>query len=77
VCIGNEDGARVRRTYAFISPIVRFAGQQPCENPAGILPSAQQPAAPGQAALASPGSPSLYTRLKTGLGTLARKWFNR
>jgi hypothetical protein len=56
---------------------VRFAGQQPCENPGGILPSAQQPAAPGLAALASPGSPSLYTRLKTGLGTLARKWFNR
>ena len=77
VCVENDDGARVRRSYAFISPIVRFAGQQPCENPGGILPSAQQPAAPGQAALASPGSPSLYTRLKTGLGTLARKWFNR
>jgi hypothetical protein len=78
VCIGNDDGARVRRSYAFISPIVRFAGQQPCENPGGIAPSGQQRAGSGQAAPGSQsGSPSLYTRLKTGLGTLAKKWFNR
>jgi hypothetical protein len=77
VCIGNNDGSQVRRSYAFISPIVRFAGQQPCENPGGFLPSTRQQAAPGEAAPASPGSPSLYTRLKTGLGSLAKKWFNR
>jgi hypothetical protein len=78
VCLGNGDSARVRRSYAFISPIVRFAGQQPCENSGGFLPLES---VSGQAAPALPtsqhGSPSLYTRLKTGLGTLAKKWFNR
>jgi hypothetical protein len=80
VCLGN-DGGRVRRSYAFMSPIVRFAGQQPCENPDSILLSTQQPAASGQSVSVSrssqPGSPSLYSRLKTGLGTLAKKLFNR
>jgi hypothetical protein len=77
VCLGNDDGARVRRNFAFISPIVRFAGQQPCENPGGMLPLGPQRTAPGQAEPAPPGSPSFYTRLKTGLGTLAKKWFKR
>ncbi len=46
VCLGNDDGARVRRNFAFISPIVRFAGQQPCENPGG-MPCHRGPAAYG------------------------------
>ena len=76
VCLRN-DSARVRRSYAFISPIVRFAGQQTCENPDGILQSTRQPAASVPSASLSRNSPSLYSRLKTGLGTLAKKWFNR
>jgi len=77
VCIGSEDGARVRRSYAFISPIVRFAGQQPCEISGGILASSRADAVPGPGAPTSPapqaGAASLYTRLKA----LAKKLFKR
>jgi len=77
VCTVNADGARVRRSYAFISPIVRFAGERPCE-PAGSLVASQDgtgrtPAPPGSQSAA----PSLYTRLKSSLGALAKKWFDR
>jgi Bacterial SH3 domain len=76
VCVENQDGVRVRRSFAFIVNIVRFAGERPCEPPGSILPN---PGGPSQVALAtgSAATTSLYGRLKNGLGALARKWFNR
>ncbi len=52
VCTEKADGQRYRREYAFLTNIVRFAGERPCEAPAPILtePSAGGGAAPAAAA---------------------------
>jgi SH3-like domain-containing protein len=44
VCLVNREGQRVRQEYALLSNIVRFAGEQPCQPPAPLLP--QQAASP-------------------------------
>jgi hypothetical protein len=31
LCVENKQGQRVRRSYAFLTNIVRYAGEQPCE----------------------------------------------
>jgi hypothetical protein len=76
VCVLNDEGARVRRSYAFVVNVVRFAGEQPCEAPVEILPGE---GVARQVVPAPAGSKpaSLYARMKAGLGALARKWFNR
>ena len=77
-CVLNDDGTRMRRSYAFIVNVVRFAGEQPCEVPAGILPGEGVPSQAAPAPAGSKAAPaSLYTRLKTRLGALARKLFNK
>jgi hypothetical protein len=78
VCLSGDSGARIRRSYAFIVNIVRFAGEQPCAPGGNLLPGE---GAPGEAPAVPPGAKpvpaSLYSRLKSGLGTLVRKWFDR
>jgi hypothetical protein len=78
LCVLNDDGGRVQRNYAFIVNVVRFAGEQPCEPPVTFSPGEGVPArvtpVPGGG---RPPAASLYTRLKSGLGALAKKWFNR
>lgn len=32
LCVERKDGQRVRRSYAFLANIVRYAGEQPCET---------------------------------------------
>src|SRR5437764_10367401 len=32
ICVEKKDGQRYRREYAFITNIVRFAGESPCES---------------------------------------------
>ena len=32
LCVERKDGQRVRRSYAFLTNIVRYAGEQPCET---------------------------------------------
>lgn len=73
VCVENQDGARVRRSYAFVVNIVRYAGEQPCE---AIPPIWQGPAAGPAApppASAAPAKPSLFVRLRS----LVMQWFGR
>ncbi len=78
VCVLNDNGARVRRDYAFIVNVVRFAGEQPCEAPVVFLPGEGAPsgAVPAPAGPA-PATANAYTRLKTKVGALAKKWFSR
>ena len=54
LCVENKEGQRVRRNYAFITNIVRYAGEQPCQaapletaraaTPLPSGPETQQPA---------------------------------
>jgi hypothetical protein len=51
VCVQKADGQRYRREYAFLSNVVRFAGESPCEAPPPLpLKPAAAPAAPSPAA---------------------------
>jgi hypothetical protein len=50
LCVEKKDGQRVRRSYAFLTNIVRYAGEQPCETApletaqaAAPLPSGAEP----------------------------------
>jgi hypothetical protein len=75
VCVVNNSGVRVRRSYSFIVTTVRLTGEQPCEAPGGVLPGVEAAGlgpAP-QTASPPPAKLSLYARLKA----LAKKWFSR
>jgi hypothetical protein len=50
LCVENKEGQKVRRNYAFITNIVRYAGEQPCQatpletaQAAAPLPSGPEP----------------------------------
>ena len=79
VCMERKDGARVRRRYAFLTNIVRFAGEQPCQ-PAAI----ENPQIPIETFVASAGQPetpganrSLLDRVKGRIGALRKRWFGK
>ena len=63
VCLVNASGARVRRSYSFITNTVRSAGEQPCEAPAPLAPATGTGPVP-QAPVPQAGHHSLYDRLK-------------
>jgi len=74
VCVDNRDGQRVRRRYALLANVVRFAGEQPCEPAAppytlSKTPSAGQAAASQPAAAPAKPSGGLITRWKERLKT--------
>jgi len=65
VCLEGRDGQRVRREFALLQNIIRFAGQSPCEAPAEPLPiQAAAPLAAGGTGPAAPAKESLGERLK-------------
>jgi hypothetical protein len=72
VCIEKDDGRRYRRSYAFITNVVRYAGEQPCDSAAEPQPSSPQPAS-ASAAPGSPGPASFFGRMRAR----AKKWFGR
>lgn len=80
VCLQKEDGQRYRRSYAFITNVVRFAGERPCEaagqdrEPAE---SAEEASAAGQTP--EPGKPAgtFFGRLKARFGATMHRWFKR
>ena len=66
VCMQKKDGTIARREFAFLTNVVRFAGERPCEPrqpvwSAGSTQPAVSPAAP--VAPAQPQSPSLRQRI--------------
>jgi hypothetical protein len=60
VCVQKADGQRYRREYAFLSNVVRFAGESPCEAPP---PLPLKPAAAPAAAAPSPTAPTVKKSL--------------
>ncbi len=82
VCVQKADGQRYRREYAFLTNIVRFAGERPCEpiTPVLAAPSSPVQAVGGQAGpqpAAAPASESFAKRFKARLAAITRKWFGR
>jgi hypothetical protein len=73
ICMERKDGQRYRREYAFLTNIVRFSGERPCESaPAATLK------APGAAPLVVVQSPqqqkpSLWQRFKTRVRSLTSR----
>ena len=65
VCTEGKDGQRVRREFALLQNIIRFAGQSPCEAPSDPLPLPTTTKAPdGSTSPAAPPKESLSERLK-------------
>jgi hypothetical protein len=79
VCVEKSDGGRFRRSYAFLTNIVRFAAEQPCE-----MPAIEDPKIPVESFVASverqaavDGKRSWLDRLKGRLGDLRKRWLGR
>jgi hypothetical protein len=47
ICLDKKDGTRVRREYAFLTNVVRFAGEHPCEAAPPPETVTAQPPPPG------------------------------
>src|SRR5205823_2547307 len=68
ICMEKKDGQRYRRDYAFMTNIVRFAGERPCEAPPPITQKAPSAAPlPVDAAPASQPSERFSERFKRRL----------
>ena len=77
VCVAKKDGQRYRREYAFLTNVVRFAGEQPCESVSA--PARAEAQAPLKVASEPAGQPkeSLTLRARRKLRALAHRWFGR
>lgn len=73
VCL-EKDGVRYRRSYAFLTNIVRFAGEVPCEQPGEGDSEAELSS--GEKGDPSPGR-SLYGRLKDRAEQWRKRLFGR
>ena len=81
VCLEDEEGHRVRREYALLGNIVRYAGERPCEAPAPplvVLDTApgrgNAPAAATASVPAPPSGETLTERFKRRWHELTKKW---
>jgi hypothetical protein len=84
ICTERDDGQRVRRDFAFIVNVVRYAGQGACTAPppSPLAPPAQQQEGGTQVAsepapAANGDSPSMLTRAKARVAELTGRWFTR
>jgi hypothetical protein len=70
LCVERKDGQKVRRGYAFLTNIVRYAGEQPCETapPETVQAAAPLPSGPDKQPVAG-----LLGRLRARLGRLFRR----
>lgn len=75
VCMEKKDGQRYRRDYAFITNVVRFAGERPCEVTAH-QESLQSPV-PLKVAPEPQPQLSLAKRARQRLRGLAKSWFGK
>ncbi len=75
ICLEKKDGRRYRREYAFITNVVRFAGEQPCEAAA----PQQAPESPAPLKVAPEPQPdqTLAKRARQRLRALAKNWFGK
>lgn len=80
VCVEKADGKRYRREYAFLSTVVRFAGEGPCEAPPVVVPNGvaqAQDAAVTPAAKKEESKESLSDRLKKRIGGVTDRLLKR
>jgi hypothetical protein len=73
ICMEKKDGLRYRREYAFVTNVVRFAGERPCDAapPEAVVAQAPlpAPASEGQAA------EGFTKRFRKRVRALTRGWF--
>jgi hypothetical protein len=73
ICVEKKDGLRYRREYAFVTNVVRFAGERPCDAapPEAVVAQAPLPVA------APDGQPTegFTKRLRKRVRVLTRGWF--
>jgi hypothetical protein len=67
VCLENDEGQRVRREFALLSNVVRYAGEQPCEAPGPPLAVLDQKAATPATVAPPTEAPSPAPSAKEGL----------
>jgi uncharacterized protein YgiM (DUF1202 family) len=73
ICFENKDGLRHRRNYAFITNVVRSAGEQSCEMAPAETVVAQAPLPSGGPE--QPPKESLARRFRNRWRALTRRWF--
>lgn len=76
VCVEKKDGQRYRRAYAFVTNVVRFAGERSCE--AALPPGSLAAQAPLKvAAPETQPQEGFSARIKKRFHALTRRWFGR
>ena len=73
ICFEKKDGVRYRRSYAFLTNVVRSAGEQSCEQPPQETVVAQAPLPSGGSEPAH--RESLARRVRNRWRALTRRWF--
>jgi hypothetical protein len=79
VCVEKKDGTRARRSYAFLTNIVRFAGERPCEQAAIENPKVPIDSYVAQVERQDANNPnrSFIERFKGRIGDLRKRWFGK
>jgi hypothetical protein len=77
--VEKKDGGRYRRSYAFLSNIVRFAAEKPCDAQAIEDPRIPVDTFVASAERRTSEDPkrSLLDRFKDRVGDLRKHWFGR
>jgi hypothetical protein len=77
VCVEKKDGGRARRSFAFLTNIVRYAGEKPCEMEAIENPQIPVETYVAQVQRREAENPkrSLIDRFKGSVGDLRKRWF--
>ncbi len=75
VCMEKKDGQRYRRDYAFITNVVRFAGEQSCDAPA--IPQNAAAPAPIKVAPEPQVTEGVFKRTRNRLRALTHRWLGK
>jgi hypothetical protein len=75
ICMEKKDGQRYRRDYAFMTNVVRFAGEQSCDAPA--VPQNVAAPAPLKVAPEPQVKESVFKRARNRLHALTRRWLGK
>jgi hypothetical protein len=76
-CLEKADGQRYRREYAFLTNVVRFAGERPCEAAPAPPVGAAAPSVVGAPAPTPQASESFATKFKNKVAQFKRRIFGR
>ena len=73
ICMEKKDGLRYRRSYAFLANVVRFAGEQGCEQRPQETVVTQAPLPSGGPE--PPRTEGFGKRLRNRWRALTKRWF--